>query len=116
MCDADTTVTGLVPTLGDEAGGTTVSVVGTGLTQPAWCLFGTFSQVSATFLTSTAVACLSPPSVAGTKLFVEVATSDQTTANYAEFTYHGTSCVVLLYISVSHWFRVCGVSVCSLHL
>lgn len=69
------------------AGGTTVDVVGTGFSASSQCKFGTVASVPARFVSSTRLACTSPPSSSGT-IAVEVSlnTVDFTKSGVA-FTY-----------------------------
>lgn len=59
-------VTGITPPTGPTAGGTTVTITGTGLTGATTVAFGTVAAVSFTVVSSTEITAVSPAHAAGT--------------------------------------------------
>jgi hypothetical protein len=78
------TVGGLVPTSGAQAGGTAVTITGTGLTGAAAVRFGPTPAVSFTVVSATQITAVSPPGIGSVNVAITTASG---TSNGSLFTY-----------------------------
>lgn len=118
--DAGPRVSSLQPTKGPQAGGTRVTVVGTGFkTGTTKCQFGILSPASAMYISQTQVVCISPPGSAASSgsVSVEVTTdnsgaADTFSADGVLFTYQGVKFMPPLQYAAGS--PCCPVIVCTL--
>jgi hypothetical protein len=86
-------VYGFRPTVGSIAGGTVITVTGTGFVDSyrLYCKFGTTVSLAATYVSSVQLLCQSNAVAGATTLTVQIANNNQdfTSAAYV-FTYYGT--------------------------
>ncbi|HEY2303000.1 MAG TPA: IPT/TIG domain-containing protein [Acidimicrobiales bacterium] len=80
------TVTGIVPTAGTTAGGTPVTVTGTGLTGTTAVTFGATNATSIVVVSDTSVTCVSPAGPAGAAV-VTATTAGGTSTGGPQYTY-----------------------------
>ena len=83
------TVTGISPTTGPAAGGTSVTITGTGFTSAATVMFGANAGTSVTFVSSTQLTANAPSFTNGGTVDVTVTTTGGTSATSSadQFTY-----------------------------
>jgi hypothetical protein len=79
-------VSGISPASGSTAGGTTVTITGTGFLNGSTVAFGLIPSLSVTVVSSTSITATSPPGIAGVAN-VSVTTAAGTSSNVASFTY-----------------------------
>ena len=85
---ATPTVTSIAPTSGSSAGGTAITITGTGLTGTTAVKFGTVAAASFVFVNDTTVTAVAPPHVAGVaNVIVSVGVDDSPVVTGDEFTF-----------------------------
>ena len=89
-----TTVTGLSPTLGPVAGGTLVTITGTGFTGPTAVDFGTTAATSVTVVSDTSITAESPPGTGAVDVTVTATGGTSPTSPADEFTYVAAPAVI----------------------
>ena len=88
------TVTGVSPNTGNTAGGTSVTITGTGLTGASAVKFGTFSAINYTVNSATSISVTSPAGSAGTvDVTVSAPGGTSATSSADQFTYESVPTV-----------------------
>jgi hypothetical protein len=86
------TVSGLGPALGPTAGGTTVTLTGTGFASGAYVRFGVLgSRAAAAVTTSTLLSCVTPTSMVGPSSAEVSNNNADFSSSGIEFEFYGTS-------------------------